>query len=464
MGLGGILSTTKKFFIVGKAHDGIVIDESGNEFRPFTAFILHMKKRGYATNTINSYGEHVVRFLNYINDALELNVNVDRARLTAIIDSYPLYLLHGIDTEDEIARPIAQKHNNTHKTSLDSLSVIDSAISYFIKLGELEQQSDEDNVITPLFDLAYRDITRFERDEIRQNSMIGGVLASRLSAKQRVRFGVLGHYRRRGESSSVTTRSIDLEKIVSLIESASNLRNKVFYSLLAATGGRTHEVLQVTRRDINVQDRTVKFVDPFEHKDRLDCLTLKERESLAWKGRATELTFMIEPFKSMFFKYFEAYRREDWISTVNHDYIFQSYPKGKLDLRAGRPYFASDRSSRIKQFKKAAKKAGIEELLGISPHSLRHAYGIYTLNYLPLPNNTFGLSLPHVRVLMGHTSIASTEKYAKQKEDLAVAIINYANELLFNNNVTDLKEVRVRYLQNEIAKLEQELLRIEEAV
>jgi len=452
-----------KFYLVGDAINGLLTDSEGNVFKPFQTFIRHMKKRRYATSTINNYGEHVVRFLNYVYEAFEQFETLDRASLIAIVDSYPLYLLHGIDVEDEIAKPIAINHKKTHKSSVGSLSVVDAAISYFIKLGELEQYNEFDQKVTPLFEAVVRDVNQYELAKMKQNSMFAGVLSSRLTSKQRVNSGILGQYKRKGSNKTVTTRSVDLDKIVALIESANNLRDKAFYSLLAATGGRTHEVLQVTRDDINVTERTVKFVDPFSDKKRLDTLSQDEYKALAWKGRATELTFMIEPFKTMFFNYFEQYRREDRISTVNHDFVFQTYVTGSDDIRAGRPYFASDRSSRIKQFKKAAQKAGIDDLFGISPHSLRHTYGIYTLNYLPLPNDKFGLEMPFVKVLMGHSSISSTEVYAKKKDDLVEALVSYANELVFNENIINLAEVRKRYHQKEIENIETEIARIEEA-
>ncbi|GAA0811377.1 hypothetical protein GCM10009111_03790 [Colwellia asteriadis] len=448
-------TVSKAFYMIGEPIDGIIADKAGNLYRPYQFFVQHMIERGYAANTVNGYAEHVYRFLNYITRAIELTPGaIDKSSLKLIIISYTSYLLHAEDAPDPIVRQIAIEQGKREKTSLNSLVLIDNAISYFIRFGELKQLEEADEGdITPLFTAAKSLISSFESKNIKKNSMIAGVIKGGLTAKERVSYGVLITKRSSKKNKVYSTQSIELSCISGLIESATNLRDKTLYSLLAASGARTHEALQLRLTDFDIHKKEVYLRDPAEVNRNTLGLTPEEERQLAWKGRNTETTFLIEPFKSMFFRYLGKYMKQDRVSTCGHPFIFQNY-------KTLRPFFCSDRSSRIKQFKKAAKKSGITDTTHISPHSMRHTYGGYTLNYLPLPNDEFGLPIQYVRILMGHESLSSTEIYAKEDEDLLKAQIQYANELLFDANEIDLKMISFKYQESKLREVKEEVARL----
>jgi integrase len=447
-------NVSSKFHVVLGYSQGLIISEDGIPYKPFEIFINNMHERGYSTNSIENYGGHVCRFLNYLHRAFQINDElITKDVIRGIVYSYTSYLVHAQDAANVIARQIAVESNKTHKSSYSSLTVIDSAITYFIRLIELEQEASQSSFLEPLFNEKTRLITNFEKTRRKNSSMMGGVLSTGLMPSERVQMGVLLHQRWRGDQKLETTRSFDIALVTKLIESATNNRDKALYALLAASGCRTHEALQVTLSDIDAIAQEVSLFSPKSDKRRFEGLSEDEQKKLSWKGRATYLTFLIEPFKSLFFKYLGKYLKEDRISTVNHKYIFQN-------LKTGRPYFTSDRSSRIKTFKKNAIKAGVDDLFGISPHSLRHTYGIYVLNYLPLANKQFGLSMPTVRILMGHSSITSTEVYAKHDTDIIKAQISFANEALFGIKTIDLNKIKRKYHEEEIKKLNDEVVRL----
>lgn len=445
----------KAFYMIGDPIDGVIADRSGNLYRPYQLFVQHMLERGYATNSVSAYADHVYRFLNYVTRAIELTPGpIDKPALRLIILSYTSYLLHGEESPNAIVRQIATEQGKTLKTSLNSLAPIDHAISYFIRFGELEQLDEAgEGDIAPLFSAAQNLVSSFENKKIKKNSMIAGVIKGGLTAKERVSYGVLIRKRSKKKNKVYTTQSIDLSRVSSLIESATNLRDKTFYSLLAASGARSHEALQLRLTDVDVVNKEVYLRDPNEIDRNTLGLTPDEEGKLAWKGRNTETTFLIEPFKSMFFNYLAQYMKQDRVSTCGHPFIFQNY-------KTLRPFFCSDRSSRIKQFKAAAKKSGIVDTTCISPHSLRHTYGTYTLNYLPIPNGEFGLPIQYVRILMGHESLSSTEVYAKEDEDILKEQIQYANELLFEANEVDLKMISLKYQESKLSKIKNEISRL----
>jgi integrase/recombinase XerD len=359
-------------------------------------------------------------------------------------------LLHGEDAPDPVVQQIANEQGKKNKTSLNSLAPIDHAISYFIRFGELEQLEECQDNITPLFSAAKNLISSFETKEIKKNSMLAGVIKGGLTHKERLSYGVLVRKKSKKKNRVYITQSIDFSSVNGLFESASNLRDKTLYAFLAASGARSHEALQLRLTDVNVAEKEVYLRSPEELDRNILGLSPEEEELLAWKGRNTETTFLIEPFKSKFFYYLRQYLKQDRVSTCGHPFIFQNY-------KTIRPFFCSDRSSRIKQFKAAAKKSGIMDTTCISPHSLRHTYGTYALNYLPLPHGEFGLPIQYVRILMGHESLSSTEVYAKEDEDILKEQIQYANELLFDANEVDLKMISLKYQESKLTQIKNEI-------
>jgi integrase len=447
-------NTSSEFHLVLGYPQGTLINNDGIVYRPFQIFIQNMQQRGYSTNSIKNYGGHVHRFLNYLHRAFQINdKQITKDIIRDIVYSYTSYLIHAQDAGNIISRQIAVETNKTKKSSYSSLLVIDAAISYFIRLIELDQEASEDQILAPLFNESTKLVSNFEKAGRKNSSMIGGVISASLMPVERVKMGVLTHSKWREGQKLEATRSFDIGLAVKLIESATNNRDKAFYALLAASGCRTHEALQITLSDVDAIKQEVQLYSPASDKRRLEGLTEEEHGYLSWKGRVTYLTFLIEPFKALFFKYLALYLKEERISTVNHRFIFQN-------LNTGRPFFASDRSSRIKIFKKNAKKAGVDELFGISPHSLRHMYGMYTLNYLPLHNSQYGLPMTTVRILMGHASITSTMVYAKHDTDIIKAQISFANESLFGIRHIDLSQIKRKYHEEEIKKINAEGLRL----
>jgi integrase len=446
-------SAHKSFYMVGQPIDGMVTDKEGNLYRPYQAFVEHMILRGYATNSIISYAEHAFRFLNYISRVIELTPPpVEKWQLRIIILNYTTYLLHGKDAPDPVVSQIAMENDKVRKTSISSLAPIDHAVSYFIKLGELEQY-EQTGVLTHLFEAVKHEITASEKKNMKKHSMIAGVIKGGLTAKERISYGILTRKKSKSTNRIYTTQSIELSCVTKLIKSATNLRDKTIYSFLAASGARSHEALQLKITDFDVMAKEVYLRDPSLIDRNTFGLTPEEEEELAWKGRNTETTFLIEPFKSMFFSYLTDYLKKERVSTCGHPFIFQNY-------KTLRPFFCSDRSSRIKQFKTAAKRSGLEDTTCISPHSLRHTYGTYTLNYLPMPNGEYGLPIAYVKILMGHVSLDSTEVYAKHDEVIMKAQVEYANELLFNANVIDLKMISLKYQESKLEKIKAEIDRL----
>ncbi|MEG0007820.1 MAG: site-specific integrase [Aeromonas sp.] len=442
-----------RYRIIGMPIDGNLVDEHGVIFKPYSIYISSLRRQGYAVNTINAYGQHVARFLNYVNQAVavyrdEFNINGWRE----IIGSYGYYLLYGVEANDHIARQIAQKNQRWRKTNIRSMGVIEAAIVRYIELGELEQFNETDSYIHPMFPREYKKLTKFELAERKKRSFFGGLISAGNQSEEASSSNIFEYHKKR--DVYFQKQHFPYERITDFINAASCYRDKSLYALLAASGCRVHEALQLTLDNISVTDFSIDLVDYRDNRSSLIGLTTNEINKLAWKGRATRATFLIEPYKSLFFKHLENYFRYERNGVVSHRYIFQK-------RHDARPYFSSSRQTLINSFRRNLIRAGINDIAGLSPHSLRHSYGRYTLNYLPLSDGSNGLPLVWVKVLMGHAHISSTQIYAKADEDFIASIVAHSNQTFFSNNPPSISEVRIKYFKDEIGRLVDQINKLE---
>jgi len=441
--------------------------DEAREFAPFTHFSKRLVQRGYAANTIRAYSEHVARFIDYIYEASRTTFPADvEIGIAEIIQSYQSFLLFGRDSINPIAKELAIRLDKKSLTSQISIAqTIGTAIRLFI------ENSIQRNLIEPdqLFAQLYADTpdyrSQYEISAQKANSWLAAVISSALNSvlpqkKGQPLFSQANRRASKNDKQNFKTIPFPLERAVALTRvikptgSTTYHRDMCLYALLAATGARTSEALQVKMSDIVTKGNEVSvyLINPFSRKNQ--GVTEAEHSKLTWKGRETELTFMIEPFTSIFCEHLEKYLSYEYSATTGHEFLFQS--------ENGRPFFAADRSSRTKTFKKYANLAGVECTRGISLHSLRHMYGTYILNYMPVPGNSQpGLPMAYVKILMGHANIGSTTKYAKYDTDLIDAYIQMANQEIMHAGDHTLTTARQSYYSRQLASIQREIARID---
>ncbi|ELI6421073.1 site-specific integrase, partial [Aeromonas veronii] len=354
---------------------------------------------------------------------------------------------------DQLARKIAQDHNKTRKTKFSSMSVIETAIAHYIEMGEVEQLNDGKNNIESIFPYEDKTITGSILSNRKNNGFLGGLISLDRQSKKTTKISLFPYYKKR--ISRTQRRFFPYQHIPELINNTHNYRDKCLYALLAASGCRIHEALQLTLDDIDNNSLRVRLTDFRCKKCAFIGLNQNEKSMLAWKGRATDSTFLIEPYRSQFFEHLANYMRYERNGVVNHHYIFQN-------KHTHRPYFTSHRQTVIQSFKRNVMNTGIDDISGLSPHSLRHSYGRYILNYLPLPDGGFGLPLAWVKILMGHSSISATEVYAKRDEDFLCSILAYSNQSILSQNApTNIEAIHIAYLREEISRINDEIIMLE---
>lgn len=441
------------------------LPDEAREFKPFSHYTIWLARQGYAPNTVKVYSEHVGRFIDYVYEASKTHFPADvEVTIETIIYSYQAYLLFGRGASNPIASRLADSLGKERLTGHNSLSqTIESSIRWFLQVSETK------NRITPdqLFSAFYTNHTeyrgQYEISAQKANSWLAGVIRDSLNAvlpkrKRQTLFPQAKRRDRKSDKQPFKTVAFPIERSVDLIRQARPNKAKTFYrdmtiyALLGATGARSSEALQIRMCDIDSDEFAIFLRDPFARKT--PGLTEEEYKLLAWKGRETELTYMIEPFARIFWENLEKYLALEYNASVDHDFVFQNSD--------GRPFFASDRSSRDKTFKKYAKKAGLLDITGISPHSLRHMYGTYTLNYMPVPGQaTPGFPITYVKILMGHSSVKSTMKYAKHDTGIIDAYLQHANQYVSQRGEDSIKTIREEFHSRQLEILREEADRIE---
>lgn len=422
------------------------------EYKPFTNYINWLTDiKGYSANSVDQYAGHVARFLDFTYEASFIVADSDFSNLIYL---YQEYLLFGTESKNTEVALLAKRLGKTKQTAIVSMAQgIESAIKLFIVYQITKSESIEaSNIFSQYFvQTSFR--SKKEIKSIKDNSWlqatIRGSLSSIIPISRTSIFAKAKNIAKRQASNKnySLVKAFPLEHAVDFLTQKNNSkmfnRDMSFISLLAAAGPRSIEALQVQISDIDVENKLIYLRPPF---DRRTGLTDTEFRKLAWKGRVTEETFLLEPFATIFWKHFNNYIQESYRTNVNHNFVFQ-----KND---GRPMFTLDRSNRNKLFKQYVNTSQIKGLDDLSLHSFRHMYGFYALNYLPINHGeSYGLPLEYVQILMGHASAKSTEVYAVHDQDMIRMNIELVNKITKEINV-DTAKLKELYIQRQIENLQ----------
>lgn len=441
-----------------------LVGPDGDEIDAFNTFQRSITKLKHHTQ--KNYSHHIADAYDYLFEGSYHMANrngssgITSAQLKLLLEAWEDYLVDGANSQNETAVLVAQTlpspmiSANSATVKLAALrrllglsERIRAEQESFVKLGLLKHAVDLD-ILYPHINRAV-EIDRFERRKMIEASVVGGVIAGGPKKKAAI---VL-------QSNTISKTLLDVsktfpfDKVADLIKNCSSNRDKALFSLYAASGCRQHEGLQLLWIDIDARRREVKLVDP---RKRIDPdaayagLTNSERRILAWKARTTSSTFLIEPFASMFFEYLEQYVRHEYIAHGEHGFIFQHLRRGF----AGRPYFLSTPKTRSEAFHKAARGLALPPEVD-GPHTLRHMYGTYLLNYFPNPDGHYGKPIEDVSRWMGHSSIKDTQRYAIKDIQLQRATLSWGNAHVFENgSPKTLIDLKIEALAAQIEQFE----------
>lgn len=447
------------------------------EGEPIQAFDYFCKQNlGYRFTTQKRYAEAVSQFIDYLIEAQAFGMPVTKTHLNDVIEAYPIFLRDG----SAALSARLQKSIDQHPEDLWLLKVAQSlirpplkpksfdntlpAINRFLKLSEaLAQEAFEkatlagvehnDSYIDLIKALAgHRSLTAAEIRNMRQNSVLGSV----------IRFKSVGMTRpRRLTAASASTIQDDIhhldfpfEYVIPLAGAATSKRDKALWLLLAASGIRVSEAVNLQWSDIDLKTQEVFIYDPSCRRFGAD---MTPQERIRFKGRTVSMTYLIQPFRQAFFLALEEYVREEYVPPRDQaaaPFVFQYVER----TRRGIPLLGVSATSLNDNFKAACARAGVpspfpaDETAEWSLHSLRHLYGVYMVNDFPIDpaNGVYGLELAEVQLLMGHANINSTRHYARKKrraledklkrsDQFLLGDINDDQQLFFSNEKKESK-------------------------
>lgn len=414
-------------------------DADGNPIAAYSHFCE--KNLDYKFATQKRYAEVVAHFVDYLIEAKAFGVPVTKRHLNAVIDAYPILLRDGSSAlcerllkttsqhpEDLWLLQVAQSlHQKPLKTS--SFSNTLAAINRFLRLSEalaieafekatlagIRHNDNYTDLIDALSGSAA--LSSLEVRSMRENSVLGSVIRFKSEGLSRPR---------RLTSKSASSIQEDLHHldfpfnaVLELAKAASSKRDKALWLLLAASGIRVSEALNLRWSDIDIQKQEVYVYDPEGRRFGGDMLP---EEKLRFKGRTVSMTYLIQPFRQEFFKALAEYVKEEYVpprQDVESNLVFQYVES----TRRGQPLVGVSDASLNANFKSACARAGIappstqQDTSGWTIHSLRHMYGVYMVNDFPVnpAEGTYGLELSEVQMLMGHKRITSTKHYARKK-------------------------------------------------
>ncbi len=402
----------------------------------------------YPLATRKRYAEAVSRFLDYLAEAGVFGGTASTAkRLNEVIEAYPRFLRDG--SADLIARIRARGHSADDDwlvavaealqwKPLKSQSNTLAAVNRFLSLSEeLAQQESERaaslgipgagspaSLIRALE--GHTTLAPHEVARMRQTTLLGGVAKY---AGKGIRKARRLPSLEREVQEDLRNMDFPLAQIPALLKAANCWRDKALWLLLAASGIRCSEALNLTLEDVDFDLQQVFVIDPESRRFPLpDTLKGEAR----FKGRTVAMTYLFPPLRQQFFDALRQYLEHEFVPLYvpgQSQYLFQ-YVEPKL---RGQPLVNASDAAMNKPIKAAATRAGIPgPITGRqwTLHSLRHLYGVYMLNDYPIApsQGRFGIPLTDVQMLMGHKNIRTTAKYARPKMARLVAKLQASDQ------------------------------------
>lgn len=163
--------------------------------------------------------------------------------------------------------------------------------------------------------------------------------------------------------------------IITLVQSAENIKAKVFLALMFATGGRISEILSLKLKTV-----------------QLCLLSSQSHFNIIGKGKKERVVFITEHVKTILDEYIQG-------RTDKNQYLFPS--------RAGLGHISRQWGFKIVQnaSQQAYNVTGNSNFLHIHPHSFRHAQAMMLLES--------GADLVSIQKILGHAHLSTTERYLK---------------------------------------------------
>jgi len=447
-------------------------DELQNTFFDNWAYQL---SRNVKYKTLSTYCYAVKTMLNYVAEVAVQNGGLTPDLLADALENYESFLVFGTSSSIDMVRKAARVLGGRNLAG-SSVMANFAGVNRFIDASEMLRRGlielEERGAIKSgsLSGFSLKTTVNIAapakvRSALKSNSWLAGCIAG---GAKRIKCAGLSPVSKPSELAFTDEFGGDelafpIDKCVELIEKAPSLRDKVLWSLIAATGCRVSEALTMLACDVilnakNYESSRVVIIDPATRRHVLiNYIPEEVINQLPHKGRAHTETYMIEPFASMFwialaeYKLVEREKEKRRLVPVNHEFLFRN-------LKNGEPMPLSYQTV-YERFKKVARQV-TGEAYGF--HSLRHMFGYYLVNHCvnPNPNGSrrYGLDLYVVQKYMGHSHISATKRYARQDAQMLLATLAAINLARLGGGPRTVREAQIAYMKEELLILENQAM------
>lgn len=412
----------KKTVIAGQPID-VLESLAGEVIECVEEYVRRLFSSNAPVGTVKTYTPCVCKYLDFTVEYMAVLAASDWVDLSkySTVELYFQALSFGCESELEIVQVLV-KRLGWGVSSSATMKINRSALTLFFQLSEKYVGSSEADVnfdqlssasnrtlISHLPEISDFDYKRKGWGSRRVNSYLAECIAGGAGIKA---LNFIPQYFVGGSTRNVGELKLHLDDVVRMIEQTRNIRDRVYYSLLAAGGARVSEVLQVLISDIDVKNRIVYIRDPRNRKKiYLNMgLSMSQVNSLRFKGRANQRLTLIEPFATMFWESLPRLLLSPMLPCldvngfyISHDFLF-CVSRGPT---IGMPMCLVDQSPILRTFKANLKRIGV--CVG-AQHDVRHMYISYLCNDIPTDNGK-GLGVEKTSSYVGHINIESTEIY-----------------------------------------------------
>ena len=397
-------------------------------------YINGLIRLGIPYQTVAAKAQDLSRFYDYYNAASQIIESIGHSGsldspIVRIFNSFPVFLAFGEDAQDELASTVASILNSPSMRPSTIQRILSTVKQYTMESARIEESlySSLDGLLNVHSRAAFGselltscDMSEHEKKRLLSQSFLAGCISggAQLTSSQLFKVPrIISKF----HDDDLKVKSFPIKHAVEFCNGLNSARDKALYALLFGSGMRMHEALQTLILDIDFSTDSIVISTPEAQEFARNYTSMRR------KGVDHYQVFLIEPFKSFFFDAAEVYwsQRQDSES----EYFFLTAPRF-----GGKPMYEMSHQSIIDAFRSNLKRLNLNHLLHLSPHSIRHFYGFYMLNFCPVISDTgtvsYGYPLEKVRRFMRHSTIANTEKYAVPDLEKYKIEIEMANKLL----------------------------------
>ncbi|HBO4312264.1 TPA: site-specific integrase [Pseudomonas aeruginosa] len=403
------------------------------------AFCFYLTSSSKKYQTVKSYANKVGRYLDFVVEVAICCVEEGHVRPAGYGDIlYMFFQAINIIPDgksplrDSVVRRLGMRvvKPATDRAYQSAIKHFLSASANFDEMRSLVEQGGFESPldITPISSnfKPGRFYSDFLKRQVEAKSYLAGCISGGLSFGEGLK---MPNYSGAFSLGANTSGLLKLNDVCRILNCTDNLRDKFLFLILAISGVRLSEALQLLFSDINLSESTFYVIDPFSRPlvyQRMGLTGIDYRK-LKFKGRATEFVFLIRELEDAFFEmYGELLKCPSSLPSrnrlgkfVQHEFIFRNCKGATIaePMCLNVNYSSTERS-----FLRSCNRANIN---GVTIHDLRH----FWVSHL---RNVYRFTMEEISKLAGHSNVDVTRRYCHEDGEALREMVEQVNIAIYS--------------------------------